>query len=79
MAQYVWRIKTRLPDRYMNPCNVIVRGKMNSCLVEFEDGYKVVTSRNYVMKWETLQTRIIRKIDSKGFENPKRVSENLSK
>ncbi len=29
---------------------VIVRGKMNSCLVEFEDGYKVVTSRNYVRR-----------------------------
>lgn len=70
MTQYVWRVKTRLPERYMTPCRVIVRGRMNSCLVEFKDGYKVVTSRNYVMKWETLQRRISRKKDLNGFENP---------
>jgi hypothetical protein len=27
-------------------CFVLARGKMNSCLVEFEDGYQMVTSRN---------------------------------
>jgi len=27
-------------------CRVLVRGKMNSCLVEFDDKYRVVTSRN---------------------------------
>jgi hypothetical protein len=27
-------------------CRVLVRGKMNSCMVEFEDGYLAVTSRN---------------------------------
>lgn len=27
-------------------CRVIARGSMNSCLVEFEDGFKAVTSRN---------------------------------
>lgn len=70
MTQYVWRVKTRLPERYMTPCRVIVRGRMNSCLVEFEDGYKVVTSRNYVMKWETLRKRISRKKDLNGFETP---------
>jgi hypothetical protein len=70
MTQYVWRVKTRLPERYMALCKVIVRGKLNSCLVVFEDGYKVVTSRNYVMKWETMQKRILRKKDPKGFENP---------
>ena len=61
MTQYVWRVKTRLPERYLTPCRVIVRGRMNSCLVEFEDGYKVVTSRNYVIKWETMQKRMSRK------------------
>ena len=61
MTQYVWRVKTRLPERYKTPCRVIVRGRMNSCLVEFEDGYRVVTSRNYVMKWETMQKRIQKK------------------
>jgi hypothetical protein len=27
-------------------CAVLARGKMNSCLVQFEDGYTAVTSRN---------------------------------
>ena len=27
-------------------CFVLARGKMNSCLVKFEDGYAMVTSRN---------------------------------
>lgn len=27
-------------------CRVLVRGKRNSCLVEFEDGYRAITSRN---------------------------------
>ena len=31
-------------------CKVLVRGTMNSCSVEFEDGYRMVTSRNAVMK-----------------------------
>lgn len=47
---YYWRVRTRLPERFGERCRVIVRGKMNSCLVEFADGYKVVTSRNYVRK-----------------------------
>lgn len=44
MTHY-WRIRTRLPERFGQPCRVLVRAKMNSCLVEFADGFKVVTSR----------------------------------
>ena len=47
---YYWRVKTRLPERYKEPCRVLIRGRLNSCLVEFADGYRVVTSRNYVRK-----------------------------
>jgi hypothetical protein len=57
MTQYIWRVKTRLPERYMTPCKVLARGKMNTCLVEFEDGYRVTTSRNYLIKFDTLQKR----------------------
>jgi hypothetical protein len=32
------------------PCNVLARGTMNSCLVAFEDGYRMVTSRNAIKK-----------------------------
>lgn len=47
---YRWRVRTRLPERFGQSCRVLVRGRMNSCLVEFEDGYRVVTSRNYVRR-----------------------------
>lgn len=49
---YYWRVRSRLPGRFGQPCRVLVRGRMNSALVEFEDGYKVVTSRNYLRKRE---------------------------
>jgi len=61
MTQYVWRIKTRLPERYMTLCHVLARGKMNTCLVEFDDGYRATTSRNYLMKLETLQKRELKR------------------
>jgi len=32
------------------PCDVLARGTMNSCLVEFSDGYRMVTSRNAIKK-----------------------------
>jgi hypothetical protein len=31
-------------------CRVLSRGKMNSCLVEFADGHKAITSRNALSK-----------------------------
>lgn len=40
--RYAWNRMGRKGVR----CRVLVRGKMNSCLVEFEDGFKAVTSRN---------------------------------
>ena len=36
--------------RQGQPCKVLARGKMNSCLVEFSDGYQMVTSRNAIRK-----------------------------
>jgi hypothetical protein len=32
-------------------CYVLARGKMNSCLVEFADGFQMVTSRNAVKRY----------------------------
>jgi hypothetical protein len=51
---YYWRVRTRYPERFGQRCKVIVRGKMNSCLVEFDDGYKTVTSRNYIRKFKAV-------------------------
>jgi hypothetical protein len=47
---YIWRVKARLPERFGKRCRVLARGKMNSALVEFEDGFRVVTSRNYLRR-----------------------------
>ena len=50
MFDHIWFWKSRLPERKGQPCRVLVRGRMNSILVEFADGYKVVTSRFAVRK-----------------------------
>lgn len=47
---YYWRVKNRLPERFGQRLRVLARGKMNSRLVEFEDGTQVVTSGNYYRK-----------------------------
>ncbi len=44
----IWFWRAKLPDRKGQRCRVIARGKMNSVLVEFEDGYRVVTGRHAV-------------------------------
>lgn len=50
MTHY-WRVRTRLPERFGQCCRVLVWARrMNSCLVEFGDGYRVVTSRHYVRR-----------------------------
>jgi hypothetical protein len=50
MFDYVWFWRSRLPERKGQACRVVVRGRMNSVLVEFADGYKVITSRYAVRK-----------------------------
>jgi hypothetical protein len=47
---YIWRVRTRLPHRFGHRCRVLIRGGMNSALVEFADGVRVCTSRNYLRK-----------------------------
>jgi hypothetical protein len=47
---YRWFWKVRLPERREQLFKVLVRGKLNSCLIEFEDGWRVVTSRNALRK-----------------------------
>ena len=49
---WYWRATPSRPvDRKGQRCRVVVRSRrMNSCLVEFEDGFRVVTSRNAIRK-----------------------------
>ena len=48
--EYYWYWKKKLPERKGQRCRVLARGKMNSILVEFEDGYQVITSRHAVRR-----------------------------
>ncbi len=43
---YRWERQGRKGQR----CMVTARGTMNSCCVEFEDGYRMITSRNALLK-----------------------------
>jgi len=47
---HVWFWRSRFAERNGTRCRVITRGKKNSVLVQFEDGFKVVTSRYAVRK-----------------------------
>jgi hypothetical protein len=37
-------------ERKGQPCRVLIRGKRNSCLIEFSDGFQATTSRNAIRK-----------------------------
>jgi len=39
-------------------CRVLARGKMNSVLIQFEDGFKMITSRYAVKKENEYERRI---------------------
>ena len=45
-----WWWRKWLPERKGQRCRVLARGGMNSILVEFEDGFKTITSRYAVRK-----------------------------
>lgn len=47
---WYWRKKPEGQDRKDQRCRVLARGKMNSIVVEFEDGYRVITSRYAVRR-----------------------------
>jgi hypothetical protein len=49
---FVWWWRVRLPARKGQRCRVLARGRMNSVMVEFADGFLVVTSRYAVRKAE---------------------------
>ncbi|CAN5842143.1 hypothetical protein BH23GEM7_BH23GEM7_07690 [soil metagenome] len=47
---HVWYWRSHLPERKGERCRVLARGRMNTILVEFPDGYRVTTSRFAVRK-----------------------------
>jgi len=47
---HVWCWRSRLGDRKGQHCRVLARGRMNTILAEFEDGFLVTTSRYAVRR-----------------------------
>lgn len=47
---HFWRVRKYLPERFGERCRVVAVGRLNSALVEFGDGRKVVTNRYFVRK-----------------------------
>jgi hypothetical protein len=47
---YPYRYAWHRMGRKGHLCRVLVRARMNSCLIEFEDGHQAVTSRNALRK-----------------------------
>jgi hypothetical protein len=45
---HTWRIRKWLPHRHGQPCRILATGKLNSALVEFADGQKVITNRRFL-------------------------------
>lgn len=56
---HVWYWRSRLPERKGERCDVLARGAMNSILVGFADGFKVVTSRYAVRRKALIEDREI--------------------
>jgi hypothetical protein len=55
----VWFWRSKLPERKGARCRVVARGALNSILVEFEDGERVVTSR-YAVRAAPVEHRAVR-------------------
>lgn len=53
MTTYTWRWKKWLPDRHGQPCRVLATGKKNAILLQFADGWKVITSRYAIRKCQS--------------------------
>lgn len=47
---HVWFWRCRLPERKGERCRVLACGSLNSVLVQFADGFRVVTSRYAVRR-----------------------------
>ena len=48
-------------ERKGQPCAVLARGKMNSCLVMFKDGFTAVTSRNALRRADRMAAKRLAK------------------
>lgn len=47
---YIWKNNSKRATLYKRLCRVLARGKMNSALVEFENGQREIVSRNAIRR-----------------------------
>lgn len=47
---FCWRNNPTRVELHGKKCRILARGSMNSVLIEFENGLRVVTSRNAIRK-----------------------------
>ena len=47
---YAWKNNEKRETLYKRVCRVVARGRMNSCLIEFENGQRECVSRNAVKR-----------------------------
>ena len=47
---YAWKNNEKRETLYKRACRVVVRGRMNSCLIEFENGQREIVSRNAIKR-----------------------------
>ena len=59
MSEQIYIYRWNRMGRKGQACRVISRGKLNSCLVEFFDGHKAITSRNAIRKVKMSDNEII--------------------
>ena len=52
---YGWTWKRRLPERRGQFFRVTARGTLNSCMAEFPDGERYVTSRNALRRRKAVE------------------------
>lgn len=50
MYTHTWYWRKWLPERNGQRCRIVAVGKLNSALVEFSDGYRVITNRRAVRR-----------------------------
>ena len=47
---FCWKNNPVRARFYKKKCRIVCRGTMNSCLLEFENGERIVTSRNSIRR-----------------------------
>lgn len=47
---HIWYWRKWLPERKGQPCRIVAVGRLNAALVEFDDGYRVITNRRAVRR-----------------------------